>query len=92
MLCLLTVLVLALTVLALSVLGANAANCCEPRGFVAVLFWFGRTSPLVIFSVCLVLSPEGVSSVAVIALTGVLCHVVFGGRVSNCATSAGTLG
>ena len=39
------------------------------------LFWVGRTAPLVIFWVCLGLSPLGVGSVDVALLTGVLLRV-----------------
>ena len=74
--CRLTVCVLALTTLVVSLLGGVAANCCKRRGLVAVLFGSAVLLPLLIFWVCLGLSPFGIGLVTVVALTGLLFCVV----------------
>ena len=73
----LTVRVLALVSLEVGGRGGAAANCCERRGCGAVPFGSAVLLPLLIFWVCLGLSPVGVGSVDVVTLTGVLLRVVF---------------
>ena len=67
--------VLALVSLAVGGCCGAAANRCERRGCGAVPFGSAVLLPLLIFWVCLGLSPLGVGSVDVASLTGVLLRV-----------------